>query len=181
MPNSRGNTYSRGHRYYKSTQRGYWDNAMDELALMDRPAQIDFILNTTGAASLAAVGHSQGCTLTLMLLAMRPEYIDKIWLLMLMGPVTHSEYIQTPYLRAQAKTDSAQVGALRAAAAGGVPPPRPCAPTDSPPHPHPPPPPRPPCHPDHARRHGQRPVHPQPRHVRADHGLCRSQDHALLL
>lgn len=44
-----------------------------------------------------------------MLLSMRPDLIDKIWLLALMGPVTHSEYIMTPFLRAQAKTESAQI------------------------------------------------------------------------
>jgi len=109
MPNSRGNTYSRGNRYFKSTETGYWDNSMDELALIDRPTQIDFVLNFTGAASVGTVGHSQGCTLSVMLLAMRPEYIDKIWMLMLLGPVTHSEYIQTPFLRQQAATESAQI------------------------------------------------------------------------
>lgn len=83
---------------------------MDELALIDRPTAMDFILNMTGQPSVASVGHSQGCTLTIMNLAMRPEYIDKIWLLLLMGPVTHSEYIRTPFLTAQAKTGSAQVG-----------------------------------------------------------------------
>jgi pimeloyl-ACP methyl ester carboxylesterase len=109
MPNSRGNVYSRGNRRYRSTDFGYWDNSMDELALLDRPAQIDFVLNFTGLPSVGTVGHSQGCTLTVMLLAMRPEYINKIWMLMLMGPVTHSEYIQTPFLKQQAKTESAQI------------------------------------------------------------------------
>jgi pimeloyl-ACP methyl ester carboxylesterase len=83
---------------------------MDELALFDRAAQLDFITNKTGQPSVAAIGHSQGCTLSVMLLAMRPDYIDKLWLLMLLGPVTHSEYIQTPFLRQQAKIESAQVG-----------------------------------------------------------------------
>ncbi|GBF88601.1 lipase [Raphidocelis subcapitata] len=109
LPNSRGNTYSRGNRYYRATDQGYWDNSMDELALFDRASQIDFITNKTGQAQIAAIGHSQGCTLTVMLLAMRPDYIDKLWLFMLMGPVTHSEYIQAPFLRQQARTESAQV------------------------------------------------------------------------
>lgn len=91
---------------------------MDELALIDMPAQADFALKKSGQPSLAFVGHSQGCTLAVMLLAMRPQLIDKVWLLMLLGPVTHSEYIQAPYLRAQARTNSAQ-NLLAAGGAGG--------------------------------------------------------------
>lgn len=82
---------------------------MDELALIDMPAQVEFALQTSGQPSLAFFGHSQGCTLALMLLATRPALAERVWLLALLGPVTHSEYISTPFLRAMANNDAAQV------------------------------------------------------------------------
>ena len=59
MFNTRGNTFSHGHRTLRSTDQGYWEYSMDELALMDLPAQIDFVLKATGQPSLALIGHSQ--------------------------------------------------------------------------------------------------------------------------
>ncbi|KAI8477467.1 MAG: Alpha/Beta hydrolase protein [Monoraphidium minutum] len=106
MANTRGNTFSRGHKKWKATERMYWENSMDELALIDLPAQIDFILDFTKQPKLAIVGHSQGCTLTLMMLSWRADYNDKLWLMMLMGPVANSMYIKTPFLAQQAKTGS---------------------------------------------------------------------------
>jgi hypothetical protein len=82
---------------------------MDELALLDLPSQIDFVLKTSGQKSLGFIGHSQGCTLSVMLLAAKPEYNKKIWLLMMLGAVTHVQYIAAPFLRQQVKTRSTQL------------------------------------------------------------------------
>jgi pimeloyl-ACP methyl ester carboxylesterase len=109
MVNTRGNTYSRGHRTYGPTQTAYWAHSMDELALIDLPAQIDYILKFTGQSQVGLIGHSQGCTLPLMLLSERPEYNDKFWLIMMLGPVTYAQYIRAPFLKQQAKTESATV------------------------------------------------------------------------
>ena len=109
MANTRANTYSRGHRHHRATDEAYWQHSMDELALTDLPAQIDFITAFTRQPSIALVGHSQGCTLPLMLLAAKPEYNAKLWLLMLLGPVVNAQLIRAPYLRAQAETMSSAV------------------------------------------------------------------------
>ncbi|KIZ02122.1 lipase, gastric [Monoraphidium neglectum] len=108
MLNTRSNTYSRGNRYRGDTSVAYWQYSIDELALLDLPAQIDFILKFTGKPSLATVGHSQGCTLPLMLLSAKPEYNAKVWLMMQIGAVTHAEEIQAKYMRHQAELRSAQ-------------------------------------------------------------------------
>ncbi len=109
MLNTRGNTYSRGNRHYRSTDSAYWYQSMDELALIDLPTQIDEVLRLTGQRQLALVGHSQGCTLPLMLLAQKPEYNKKLWLLMLLGPVTFAQHIKAPFLGWQAETKSSGV------------------------------------------------------------------------
>ncbi|CAB0013052.1 unnamed protein product [Nesidiocoris tenuis] len=53
----------------------------------DLPAVIDFILGATESKNLAYVGHSQGTTELLTLLATRPEYNEKIRVAALMAPV----------------------------------------------------------------------------------------------
>jgi lysosomal acid lipase/cholesteryl ester hydrolase len=59
MANTRGNTYSRRHKTLNPEGLEFWRFSIDELALIDLPTQIDFILTTTGAESTAFVGHSQ--------------------------------------------------------------------------------------------------------------------------
>jgi pimeloyl-ACP methyl ester carboxylesterase len=89
MHNTRGNTFSRGHKSLKDTDSAFWDFSMDAMALMDLPAVIDYILSTTGAPKLSIVSHSQGSTLTFMLLSSLPAYNDKISLHIAMGPVAY--------------------------------------------------------------------------------------------
>ncbi|KAF6263629.1 Alpha/Beta hydrolase protein [Scenedesmus sp. NREL 46B-D3] len=101
MSNTRGNTYSRGHLLLNQWGQRYWRFSMDELALVDLPAQIDYVLKTTQAKKLAFVGHSQGCTLIYMLLAEKLDYNDKISVVVHVGPVGFIEYIRAPFLKAQ--------------------------------------------------------------------------------
>jgi len=112
MVNTRGNTFSRGNRHHRDDTDEYWAMSMDELALIDLPTQIDAVLRLTGKPSLALVGHSQGCSLPLMLLSAKPEYNQKLWLLMMLGVVTHAEYIQAPHLKLQAQLAGARVSAF---------------------------------------------------------------------
>eukprot|EP00882_Tetradesmus_deserticola_P017195 GHRQ01018408.1.p1 GENE.GHRQ01018408.1~~GHRQ01018408.1.p1 ORF type:complete len:153 (-),score=39.37 GHRQ01018408.1:352-810(-) len=109
MTNMRGNTYSRGHLLLNQWGQRYWRFSMDELALIDLPAQIDYVLKTTQADKLAFVGHSQGCTLIYMLLAEQLDYNDKISVVVHVGPVAFIEYIQAPFLKAQPVIKSDQV------------------------------------------------------------------------
>ncbi|KAI8477459.1 MAG: Alpha/Beta hydrolase protein [Monoraphidium minutum] len=114
LANARGNVYSRGHKTQRSIDSAYWQWSMDELALIDLPAQIDFILRRTGQRSLAIAGHSQGATLPLMLLAARPEYNSKIWLFILLGGVSQSSDVTAAFLRQQAQTGGLLLPALTA-------------------------------------------------------------------
>jgi lysosomal acid lipase/cholesteryl ester hydrolase len=110
MSNTRGNTYSRGHLLLNQWGQRYWRFSMDELALIDLPAQIDYVLKTTQAKKLAYVGHSQGCTLAYMLLSEKAAYNDKISVVVHVGPVGFIEYIRAPFLKAQPVIKSDQVG-----------------------------------------------------------------------
>lgn len=108
LANARGSTFSRGHRTRRDTDSAYWAFSMDDMALVDLPAQIDFVLRTTGKPSLGLVGHSQGSTLSVMLLSARPEYNQKVWLLGMLGAVTNAKDVAAPFLKQQAGSESAR-------------------------------------------------------------------------
>jgi pimeloyl-ACP methyl ester carboxylesterase len=57
---NRGTIYQRGHDNAEITQEEYWNFSSTEMALEDQPAQIEYILETTGKDSLAYVGYSMG-------------------------------------------------------------------------------------------------------------------------
>jgi hypothetical protein len=58
--NTRGDTYSRRNvNGLYSYQAEFWYFSIDQLALIDLPTMIDFVLGKTGASKLAFVGHSQ--------------------------------------------------------------------------------------------------------------------------
>ncbi|GBF94026.1 lipase member J [Raphidocelis subcapitata] len=121
LANTRGSTYSRGHRTRRDTDTAYWAFSMDELALVDLPAQIDFVLSTAGQPSLGLVGHSQGSTLPIMLLSSKPEYNSKVWLLTLLGAVTSVKDVAAPFLKQQAQTESARKFLAGAGVGGFIP------------------------------------------------------------
>jgi lysosomal acid lipase/cholesteryl ester hydrolase len=60
--NNRGNTYSRNHTT-KNPDDGtndFWAFTWDELALIDVPTMINFVLDNTGCPSINWIGHSEG-------------------------------------------------------------------------------------------------------------------------
>jgi predicted alpha/beta hydrolase len=59
LPNTRGNTFSRGNYKYDYRQNEYWYHSFDQYALIDSPAMINTALKVAGAKKLAFVGHSQ--------------------------------------------------------------------------------------------------------------------------
>ncbi|CAB3241286.1 unnamed protein product [Arctia plantaginis] len=78
-PNVRGNVYSRNHtRFNPDTNSEFWDFSIDEMAMYDLPAVIDYVLKETSETQLSYVAHSQGVALLLILCSKVPEYNDKI-------------------------------------------------------------------------------------------------------
>ncbi|XP_017143217.1 lipase 3-like isoform X1 [Drosophila miranda] len=78
LGNSRGNTYSRLHKYMDPKHKSFWNFSWHEMGTRDLPASIDYVLDRTCQRSLHYVGYSQGATQFLVMLSMRPEYNEKI-------------------------------------------------------------------------------------------------------
>ncbi|CAH2096569.1 unnamed protein product [Euphydryas editha] len=95
--NSRGNRYSRRHiRLDPDKDDEFWDFSFNEVGYYDIPALVDMILSETGAPSLTAIGHSQGTTSFYVFGSTRPEYNEKINLMISLAPVCYFEHAVPP-------------------------------------------------------------------------------------
>ncbi|KAJ1947647.1 cholesterol esterase [Kickxella alabastrina] len=78
LGNSRGNKYSYKHMKYVPGDERFWNFSIDEIANIDVPATIDYILNETGASSLTYIGFSQGTTQMFMSLSRNKQLNQKV-------------------------------------------------------------------------------------------------------
>ncbi|XP_077534433.1 gastric triacylglycerol lipase-like [Haemaphysalis longicornis] len=76
MGNVRGNTYSR-HILFPRRSKRFWDFSFDQMAAIDLPTMIDFVLRRSLKTKLFYVGHSQGTMILFALLASKPRYNRK--------------------------------------------------------------------------------------------------------
>jgi len=60
LGNNRGNGVSMINIYYSNTSKEFWDFSWDEMGLIDLPAQLNYVLEHTGAPQLTYIGHSEG-------------------------------------------------------------------------------------------------------------------------
>ncbi|BES90743.1 lipase 3-like [Nesidiocoris tenuis] len=95
MTSARGTVYSRKHaKYDPNNDFEFWDFSFVEMAEMDLPAVIDFVLEKSKQTSLFYVGHSLGTTILLVTLAKKPEYNSKIKEAILLAPMWHCTKFQ---------------------------------------------------------------------------------------
>lgn len=95
--NERGNRYSRRHvTLDPNNDKQFWDFSFHEMGMYDLPAFIDYILYRTGQSKLSCIGHSQGNTIFYVLGSMRPEYNDKIRLMIALAPICYLYHLPEP-------------------------------------------------------------------------------------
>ncbi|XP_042230545.1 LOW QUALITY PROTEIN: lipase lipl-5-like [Homarus americanus] len=96
LGNARGNTYSRNHVDLSPSDIHFWEFSWDEIALLDLPAAIDYILATTGVSSLRYVGFSMGTTTYFAMMSKKPEYNEKVKVMAALAPVAYLANIESP-------------------------------------------------------------------------------------
>lgn len=76
MGNSRGSKFSLEHKEFSNQSAEFWQYNLHELGVYDLRAMMDYIFSSPSIESskLYYIGHSQGCTMLLILLSMFPEY-----------------------------------------------------------------------------------------------------------
>jgi lysosomal acid lipase/cholesteryl ester hydrolase len=99
LGNVRGSRYSLAHSTFHPDGGDFWNFTLHEMATFDLPAMIDFALGLTGTKKLFYIGHSQGATIPLMLLASRPEYNGKIRQLHLSAPAAFMGNFPNPLVK----------------------------------------------------------------------------------
>lgn len=92
LGNSRGNIFSQAHKTLNKTSHEFWKFSFHEIGVYDLPAIIDYALDKGNTTSLTYCGYSQGTTVFLVLLSMRPEYNSKISTAHLMAPVAFMRF-----------------------------------------------------------------------------------------
>ncbi|MFH4978709.1 hypothetical protein AB6A40_005418 [Gnathostoma spinigerum] len=94
MGNNRGNTYSREHLEYDTTDPLYWHFTWTEMAMYDMPAMIDGVLNYTHQPFLYYVGHSQGTLTMFTFLSERANMNKKIRKFFAIAPVATIAHVK---------------------------------------------------------------------------------------
>ncbi|KAL1458913.1 hypothetical protein WDU94_010937 [Cyamophila willieti] len=82
----RGTNYGRKHVNLTTKDKQFWDFSFHEIGYYDLPAMIDHILKVTTAPRVILIGHSMGNAVVQLMLAMRPEYNDKVKLYIGLAP-----------------------------------------------------------------------------------------------
>ncbi|XP_022128798.2 lipase 3 [Pieris rapae] len=99
MGNNRGNKYSRMNINISPSDKKFWDYSFHEIGYYDLPAMIDFVLEKTSKPSLTFVGHSQGTSVFYVLTSLRPEYNQKVNLMLALSSVAWMSNVVSPPIR----------------------------------------------------------------------------------
>lgn len=91
LGNNRG--VSINHSHLHPSNEKYWDWSLDELAMFDFPAMIDYIREKTGFVQVVYAGHSQGNAQAFLGLSHNPALSEKIKLFIALCPAF---YINQP-------------------------------------------------------------------------------------
>lgn len=94
MLSARGTAVSAQHKSQTPADEKYWDYSFHDIGFYDLPAAVDVILDKTKQQQIHYVGHSQGGTVFVVFLAMRPEYNQKIKSSYLLAPATFMTNVQ---------------------------------------------------------------------------------------
>ncbi|XP_068620445.1 lipase 3-like [Battus philenor] len=99
MGNARGNKHSRRHRSLNPSQAVFWDFSWHEIGCYDLPVMIDYVLKTTNTETLKYIGHSQGTTSFFVMASEKPNYNDKVSLMVALSPVVYMTHVKAPIVR----------------------------------------------------------------------------------
>lgn len=99
LGNARGNKHSRKHEKLSPEAPEFWNFSWDEIGRYDLPAMIDYVLNTTGRTQLKYIGHSQGTTAFFVMCSERPEYNEKISLMVALSAVAWMSHLKSPLVK----------------------------------------------------------------------------------
>ncbi|XP_040463283.1 lysosomal acid lipase/cholesteryl ester hydrolase-like [Falco naumanni] len=99
MGNSRGNTWSLKHKTLNPSQKEFWQFSFDEMGKYDIPAELHFIMNTTGQEDVYYVGHSEGTTAAFIAFSTHPELAKRVKMFSALAPVITGVDATSPLIK----------------------------------------------------------------------------------
>ncbi|XP_053201424.1 gastric triacylglycerol lipase-like [Panonychus citri] len=99
LTNFRGNYYSRNHTTFDPNSSEFWSTGYDEMATIDLPMTIDYILAKTKKENVGYVGMSRGSAIMFALLSEKTEYSKKVKPFIAMAPAVYVKRKSRSYLR----------------------------------------------------------------------------------
>eukprot|EP01135_Chromosphaera_perkinsii_P003256 Nk52_evm31s239 gene=Nk52_evmTU31s239 len=110
--NNRGNFHSQGHKWLKKSDPRYYQHSFDEYGRYDMPTVVDFILKKRDLKALKGyVGHSQGCTQTLIAQGYwRPDMARKINQMFHLAPAIITNNLRIPFIHQIANAADSPLG-----------------------------------------------------------------------
>mmetsp|Transcript_91962 Transcript_91962/g.297506 ORF Transcript_91962/g.297506 Transcript_91962/m.297506 type:complete len:404 (+) Transcript_91962:72-1283(+) len=97
--NNRGNVYSTNHTTLSVDSAEFWNFSFDEMALVDLPTHIEYVLGATGAKSLSYIGHSQGSIQAFAGFSRNQTLAAKVDLFIAMAPVVFVHHQESLILK----------------------------------------------------------------------------------
>jgi len=85
LGNNRGNKYSFKHKTLSQDDTEFWDFCIDQLALIDLPSMLQYVLSTTKSNSLGYIGFSQGTAQAFACFSMNADLASKINVFIALG------------------------------------------------------------------------------------------------
>ena len=94
MGNVRGNTYSKNHTSLNHKSAKFWEFTFDEMALIDLPTMINYVLKATGAKTLSYLGHSQGTLMGFVGFSQNKDLESKVNMFGALAPVARITHVE---------------------------------------------------------------------------------------
>ncbi|KAK2588910.1 hypothetical protein KPH14_001768 [Odynerus spinipes] len=89
LGNIRGNTYGQLNIKFSMSDKEFWQFSFHEHAIYDLPPLIDYVLDYTQSKKLTYIGYSMGTTMSYILLSTKPNYNEKLHLVISLAPVAY--------------------------------------------------------------------------------------------
>jgi lysosomal acid lipase/cholesteryl ester hydrolase len=108
LANTRGNKYSSSHSHLHQSnmqdRREYWKFGIDEFAMYDVPAVVDFVSNSTNSRRVSYIGFSQGAAQIIAALALDEELNSKLVHVFGLAPAMVPKPIENSIVRSMNST-----------------------------------------------------------------------------
>jgi len=105
LSNVRGNTYSDKNTHYSPKDQEFWAWTFDEMAHIDLPTVLNYILGVTKQNNLSYVGHSQGTTMGFIAFE-NPAIAKLVNIFVALAPVAWVDHTTSELLKGLADIDA---------------------------------------------------------------------------